>query len=220
MMDIRRVHKVVRYMGKNDKKLLYYGDKKVNVYVERTDKICEPGDFRVIIKIDDKNDIVPTHEYFFRDLMTKKENNCKDTMKILEKLEMINEYEMRGEKYDVYKIANSLRNLNYRGTAAEIPPDVTFFCGFLLLAEQDWNYGKGIFNDHCRKSTKVPRGALPHEFTMEYIRWVAMVEPEMFEEIIRKANDKLSAVEYKAGYERCEKCAEPLSKSDLDSLCK
>ncbi|WP_175059070.1 hypothetical protein [Thermococcus sp. 2319x1] len=84
---------------------------------------------------------------------------------------------------DVEKVIEELKRLTF---PMELDPaDVTLFYGFLLLAEQDWNYGP----QGCKTSNVNP----PREFLMRFIRWLAQCDYGDIDRIVRRAVGKESA---------------------------
>ena len=156
-MDIRHVHNYVNNkMKSDDKRILYYGKNGVKVAIERTDRMCDPGDFRVIIIFQEGDEKIPTHRDILEDLMLKKMANCefaKEWFKYIECINdcgidkkhcnVINECGVNKNDYDAYHFATNLKRLHFDGEAGKIPADVLFFTIFLLFAEQDWTYGEG-----------------------------------------------------------------------------
>lgn len=159
-----------RIVRDGGRRLMYTGTNGTKVYIVRTDYIC-PGDFRVVLKPKDKGEFAPTHVRLFFDLYLKKISNWEHAKILFFAFEEVN----RGS--DIEISIEKVKNLNF---PMELDPsDVTLYYGFLLLAEQEWNYGpRG-----CRKSNMNPA----REFLMQYIRWLALSDYGEIDQVVTSA---------------------------------
>ncbi|KPU62372.1 hypothetical protein EP1X_09170 [Thermococcus sp. EP1] len=161
------IRKVIREGGR---RLMYTGSNGTEVYIIRTDKIC-PGDFKVVLKPKDKKEFAPTHIRLFFDLYLKKISDWENAKKLFFAFEKVN----RG--VDIEEALKEIKNLKF---PMELDPsDVTLFYGFLLLAEQEWNYGK----QGCRESRMNPA----REFLMRFIRWLALSDYGDIDKVVTMA---------------------------------
>jgi len=159
-----------RVKAEGGRKVLYVGSNGTEVIVVRTDRICE-GDFKVVLKPPGRREFAPTHVRLFFDLYLKKISDEQKARKVFLAFERVN----KGE--DVEKVIAELKGLTF---SMELDPvDVTLFYGFLLMAEQDWNYGP----QGCRSSNLNP----PREFLMRFIRWLAQCDYGDIDRIITTA---------------------------------
>ncbi|MDN5320125.1 MAG: hypothetical protein PWP49_545 [Thermococcaceae archaeon] len=169
--EVKTTAKGIRKVTKEGGRLLIYtGSDETKVYIIRTDKIC-PGDFRVVLKPKDKKEFAPTHVRLFFDLYLKKISNWENAAKLFLAFEKVN----RG--VDIEEALEDIKNLKF---PMELdPPDITLFYGFLLLAEQEWNYG----NQGCKESKMNPA----REFLMQFIRWLALSDYGDIDKIVSTA---------------------------------
>ena len=168
--EIKETKKTRRVIKEGGRRLLYSGSNGTKVYIVRTDKICL-GDFKVVLQPEGRKEFAPTHVRLLFDLYLKRISDEEKAKSVFLAFERIN----RGE--DINEVINGIRDINF---SMELdPPDVTVFYGALLMAEQDWNYGK----KGCRESKLDP----PREFLMRFIRWVAQSEYGDIDKIITTA---------------------------------